>query len=146
MIRGMLEPYLYGLFVILLYFAGNFFTVVILEHKLKNVNLKHTLAAFAAVALSGIVAYVVPVTLFGLTSPFAMQLVGISAALAVQGIFWMLWFKGKLRSFAPALILAFILAVLIALLAYNIFVWYARTVARGAVQGAVEQVGSLLVQ
>ena len=133
---GMFNPYLHGVFAILLYLVGNFFTIIILEYKLKNVNLKHTLAGFACVALSGIFAYFVPIFLFQGRSSMVMQLVGIGSALAVQGLFWWFWFRKNLKKFAPALIVAFVLSVVIAFLFYNAFVWYVTTVAKGAVKGA----------
>ena len=134
-----LYPYLHGVFAILLYLIGNFFTIVILEYKLKNVNLKHTIAGFVCVALSGMVAYLVPISLLNVSSPMTMQIIGIISALVVQGVFWFFWFKKDLERFAPALVLAFTLSVLIAFLFYNIFVWYVTMVAKGITRGAVVQ-------
>jgi len=139
-----LFPYFHGVFAILLYLIGNFFTIITLEYKLKNTNLKHTLAGFTCVALSGICAYLIPVVLFGVRSSMMMQVVGVVAALVVQAIFWFFWFKKDLRKFAPALVIAFVLSALIAFFFYNAFVWYVKTVARGAVReaavGAVKKV------
>jgi len=149
-----LNPYLHGLFAILLYLVGNFFTIVILEYKLKNVNLKHTLAGFACVALTGFIVYFVPIVLFGIKDPFKMQVIGLTAAFLIQTLFWWLWFRKDLRTFAPVLMLAFVLSVVIALLVYHMFVWYVHQVAKeviadakkgmlgavGAVKGVVEAV------
>jgi len=135
-----LNPYLHGLFAILLYLVGNFFTIVILEYKLKNVNLKHTIAGFACVAISGLIVYLVPVFFLGITSPLMMQTVGLISACLVQIIFWWLWFKQNLRKFAPVLVIAFVLSVVVALIAYNLFVWYINTIARDAVFGVVKGV------
>ena len=132
------NPYLHGLFAILLYLVGNFFTIVILEYKLKNVNLKHTLAGFACVALSGLIVYIVPILFFDIRSPLMMQTVGLISACLVQGIFWWLWFKKNLRKFAPVLLLAFVLSAVIALLGYNLFIWYVNSIAKDTVFGVVK--------
>lgn len=136
--KGLLKEFLYihALFAFMLYLIGNFITIVILEYKLKNANLKHTLAGFVCVALSGFVAYFIPVHFFGNKPLFYMQIVGVLSALAVQGVFWWFWFRDRLRQFIPALVLAFGLTVVISMIAYNIFVWYLGVVMKGAVEGA----------
>lgn len=123
--------YIHALFSVMLYLVGSFITVVILEYKLKNVNLKHTLAGFACVALSGFVAYFIPVYFFGNRPLFYMQMVGVLSALALQAAFWWFWFRDRLKPFIPALALAFALTVVVAMIGYNIFVWYIGVVIKG---------------
>lgn len=129
--------YVHALFAILLYLAGNFFTVVMLEYRLKNLNLKHTLASFASVALSGLCAYFIPIYLLRGYSLFVMQIAAVCSALVMQLLFWWLWFKDELKRFAPSLLIAFTLTVIGALIMYNLFVWYVQIVTKGAVKGAV---------
>ena len=69
-----------------------------------------------------------------------IQIIGLVSACLVQILFWWLWFKKDLKKFAPVLLLAFILTIVITLLAYNTFVWYVKMVAKDAAIGAVRDV------
>lgn len=132
--------YVHVLFVFMLYLIGSFVTVVALEYKLKNVNLKHTLAGFGSVALSAFFAYFVPIHLFGGMPLFYMQIIGIISALVVQALFWWFWFRDRLKQFIPVLAIAFALTVVVSMIGYNIFVWYFRMVIQEAVAGIAKGV------
>ena len=132
--------YVHVLFVFMLYLIGSFVTVVALEYKLKNVNLKHTLAGFGSVALSAFFAYFIPMYVFGGMPLVQMQIVGVISALAVQGLFWWLWFRNRLNQFLPVLAIAFVITVVISMIGYNLFVWYFRMVIKGAVAGVMKGV------
>ena len=138
--------YFHGLFVLLLYFVGNFFTIIILEYQLRSNTLRHTLAAFVCVAFSGVVAYYVPVWFFDAKrTSVTLQFISVAAACSAQGVFWAIWFRKKLRSLWPALLIAFVLSVIVALLMYNLFLWYVRLMVKGAVRGAIgPAIGTLL--
>jgi len=137
--KGLFEEllYIHALFVVFLYLVGNFFTVVFLEYKLKNLNLRHTLAAFASVALSGLFAYLIPVAFFSGAPLFTMQMIAIATIIIIQGLFWWYWFRKNLKAFAPVLALAVVLTVIGALLMYNLFVWYVSVVTKAAVKEAI---------
>lgn len=136
---SLLVPYSYALFVVILYLIGNFFTVITLEYKLKNINLNHTFAAFVCIALSVIFAYIVPITIFGARTSIAMQIVGVSSAFFVQGVFWLFWFKGKFKNYFPSLVFAFLLSVLISLSLYNVFIWYVTNIFKETVRETVQE-------
>ncbi|MFC1845569.1 hypothetical protein ACFLX2_00400 [Candidatus Dependentiae bacterium] len=142
--KGLLKDFLYlhGLFVFILYFIGNFFTVIILEYQLKNSNLKHTLAAFGCVALSGMTAYFVPALLLGPShSSFLLQLISVAVACITQAIFWLFWFKkGRLKEFLPALGIAFGLSVVISMLLYSAFTGYIAALIKGGISKMVSPV------
>lgn len=117
----------YGLFVLILYLVSNVITIIIIEYKLKSNALMHTLAAFVCVAFSSIVAYLIPIFLFARgRSLFTLQLVGVLSASIFQIVFWLLWFKERIRGLVPALCIAFFLSVLIATLVYSVFSLYVR--------------------
>lgn len=138
--RRLLTDFLYfhGFFVFLLYLVGNFFTVIILEYRLKNKNLRHTIAAFICIALSGFAAYYIPIFFLGTkhSSPI-LQLWSVLIACAAQSIFWIVWFKKRLRSLWPALAIAFGLSVLVAMLMYNSFIGYFSAITRSGLKNIV---------
>lgn len=126
--------YIHSLFSFLLYLAGNVIVIVALEYKLKNPNLKHTLAGFVSIALSGFAAYFIPIKFFGVHSPGAMQTLGIFAAFFVQAAFWALWFRKRFKEFAPILLIAFSITSVVALVMYFSFMAYIDMVVKGAIQ------------
>jgi hypothetical protein len=126
--------YVHSLFSFFLYLVGSVIVTVIVEYKLKNPNLKHTLAGFFAVALSGFAAYIIPMKFFTHLSPLAMQLVGIAAAFFTQALFWALWFRKKFPALMSALLIAFVLTAVIAVAAYFIFMGYINMIVQGAIQ------------
>lgn len=123
--------YIHSLFSFMLYLVGNFIVIVVLEYKLKNPHLKHTVAGFFSIALSGAVAYIVPIYIFKNLSPFAMQTVGILAAFMTQALFWGFWFRKRFVELVPALVISFALTALVALGMYFIFMSYVDTVIKG---------------
>ncbi|MFC1845775.1 hypothetical protein ACFLX2_01460 [Candidatus Dependentiae bacterium] len=130
--------YVHILFALMYYLIGSFVTVVTIEHKLKNVDPKLTLATFGSVALSAIFSYIIPMYVFGGMGLFYMQIVGIISALAVQGLFWWLWFRDQLKKYLPVLLIAFALTALITMLGYNLFVWKFRAMIQAALSGVMK--------
>ncbi|MCK5632942.1 hypothetical protein KAH94_04285 [bacterium] len=128
--------YFHALFAFMIYLFGSFFTIVLLEYKLKNVNLKHTLAGFVSVLFSGLIAYFIPVFLLTTRSLTILRFAGIISALVIQGLFWMLWFKDEFKKYLPALIVAFVLTIAFALFVHYSFVSYVNMMIGGAVKGA----------
>lgn len=128
--------YFHGLFVFILYFLANFFTVIVLEYKLKNTNLKHTIAAFGCVALSGFTAYFIPVVAFGsVQSSFFLQLISVVVACITQVVFWFFWFKKSFfKEFLPSLVIAFGIAVIISIILYSAFTGYIATLIKGGIK------------
>ena len=118
---------LHALFVLLLYIIGTFFTVVILEYRLKNDKLKHTIAAFWSVALMALCAYYIPLLVLGSSKvTVTMKVVAILAGCGAQVGFWLIWFRKQFKAVVPALAIAFALTVVVALLAYAVFLAYVR--------------------
>jgi len=130
--------YFHGFFIFLLYLISTFVTIIVLEYKLKNQNLKHTIAAFACMGLSAIAAYYIPIAMIHTKheSP-RLQLISIMIALAVQIFFWWLWFRERFRKYVPALAMAFGLSVLISLLTYNAFIGYMSKITRAGLKRIV---------
>jgi len=138
--RRLLKNFLYfhGFFIFLFYLISTFITIIILEYKLKNQNLKHTIAAFTCMGFSAMAAYYIPIFMFHTKheSP-RLQLISIVIALAAQMFFWWIWFRERFRKFMPALVMAFCLSVLISLLTYNVFIGYMSTVTRAGLKRIV---------
>jgi hypothetical protein len=128
--------YIHALFSFMVYLVGNLIVIVVLEYKLKNPHLKHTLAGFVCIALSGVAAYFIPVYFFKGLSPIFMQIIGLFSAFVVQGLFWSVWFRKRIKDFAPALIFAFALTALFAVIMYFSFMWYMKLIVKGAVEGS----------
>lgn len=127
--------YLHSLFSFLLYLVGNFIVIVTLEYKLKNPHLKHTLAGFVSIALSGVAAYIIPLKLFINLSPLSMQLIGICAAFLTQALFWALWFRKRFPELMSALFIAFVLTTVLSAIIYFIFMNYINMFVQGTLQG-----------
>ena len=130
--------YFHGLFVLILYLVGTFFTVILVEYQLGSKILRHTLAAFVCVALSGFAAYYVPSVFWGAKrTSFTLQFISVMTACSVQILFWLVWFRQRLRTMWPALVIAFVLSVIVALGMYNFVVWYIRIMVKAAIRGAI---------
>lgn len=130
----------HGLFVLILYMTSNVITIIIIEYKLKSNALKHTLAAFVCVALSSIIAYLIPVFLFAQSgSLLTLKLVGVLSASIFQIVFWLLWFKKRFRDFWFVLCVAFFLSVFTAVLVQSAFFSYVRVVTKSAITSLLNE-------
>lgn len=126
--------YIHSLFSFMLYLVGNFIVIIVLEYKLNNPHFKHTLAGFASIALSGVVAYSVPMYISRDLSPVVMQTIGIMSAFLTQSVFWLIWFRRRFKELAPALAIAFIVTVVVSLVMYFSFMAYVQLVIKETVE------------
>lgn len=141
MMKSLLKEllYIHSLFSFMLYLAGNFIVIVTLEYKLKNPHLKHTLAGFVSIAISGLAAYIIPMNIFTNLNPLTMQLIGIFAAFLTQILFWGLWFRKRFKELMPALFIAFGLTAIVAVAMYFAFMAYLHMV----IQEAIDSTGTI---